>query len=222
MVQTAEQIESNLAQVRERIARAASRGGRQAEQVRLVAVTKTVGLEEVRILHTLGVREFGENRIEPSREKIKTMGEPVVWHMIGSLQRRKAKEAVQLFPWIDSIDRIELAQAIEGRCQELGKTVSGLIEVNVSGESTKHGFTPEQLAVAMKSLKELKNIEIRGLMTMAPFVEDPEEVRPVFAGLRELAQRFELPELSMGMTNDFEVAIEEGATQVRIGSALFQ
>jgi len=149
-------------------------------------------------------------------------GPAVCWHMVGSVQRRKAKDVVALFHRVDSVDRLELAEALDRRCEELGKRLLPiLIEVNVSGEASKHGFEPADLEAAVQCIARLSHLKLEGLMTMAPLVDDPETVRPVFARLRQAAQRFGLAELSMGMTNDFEVAIEEGATEVRIGTALF-
>ncbi|HOZ46900.1 MAG TPA: YggS family pyridoxal phosphate-dependent enzyme [Candidatus Hydrogenedentes bacterium] len=217
-----EKLQANLNTIQERIAIAAQRVGRDPEDVTLVAVTKTVGIDEARDLYELGITHFGENRIEVGQAKVEALqGLPICWHMIGSLQRRKAREAVALFDCIDAIDRIALAEAVQKRCEEQDRTVKALIEVNVSGEEAKHGFPPEEVAAALDAIARFERIEAEGLMTMAPFVEDPELTRPVFARLRELGRRLGLPELSMGMTNDFEVAVEEGATQVRIGTALF-
>lgn len=214
-------IQENLEDVQKRMEAAAARVGRPAESVRLIAVTKAVGVEEARIIHELGVKHLGENRIHIAKEKIEAMGDTVCWHMIGSLQRRKARDVAALFQYFDAVDRIEIAEALQRRCEEVDKVLQVLIEVNVSGELAKHGFEPDALHGAIKTIKIFERLEVKGLMTMAPFVDDPEEVRPVFARLRELAQGEGLEELSMGMTNDYEVAIEEGATQVRIGTALF-
>ena len=215
------QIEANLARVRGRMADAAQRAGRSPESVRLVAVTKSVGIEEARILHELGVAALGENRVEDARAKIETLDPAVEWHMIGSVQRRKARDVAALFDTVDTVDRLELAEALEQRCRELDKVIRVLVEANVSGEPSKHGFAPEALAAVVGLMRAMPHLRVEGLMTMAPLVEDPEAVRPVFARLRQWAERLGLRELSMGMSNDFEVAIEEGATQVRIGTALF-
>jgi pyridoxal phosphate enzyme (YggS family) len=214
-------IERNLERVRARMDEAAMRSGRSCGSVRLVAVTKTVGVEEVRILLELGVTEFGENRVDEARLKVETIGSLAQWHMIGSVQRRKAGEVVDLFACVDSVDRVELAEALERKCAERGKVMPVLLEINVSGEASKHGFVPADLPSALDRIRALPHLRVAGLMTMAPFVDDPNEVRPVFAALRGLAEKMGLKELSMGMSNDFEVAIEEGATQVRIGTALF-
>lgn len=213
------QIEENLRRIRERIAAAARRAGRNPESVRLVAVTKSVGLEEVRSLAELGVRDLGESRVEQARPKIEGLKAPAHWHMIGSVQRRKARDVAVLFDCVHSVDRLELAEALD---RHAGKPLDVLVEVNVSGEASKHGLVPDEVLAALAAFAKLPNLRVLGLMTMAPLVDDPEEVRPVFVGLRRLAERFGLPELSMGMSNDFEVAVEEGATMVRIGTALFQ
>jgi len=214
-------IEANLEETRERIAQAAARAGRDPNQVRLVAVTKTVGVSEVQILADLGLTDLAENRVAAAGAKVQAMRGRVRWHMVGPVQRRKARDVVDLFDCVDSVDRVELAEALNKRCAEAGKILPILMEANVSGEPTKHGFTSEELSRAVEQVTELPHLRLDGLMTMAPYATDPEETRPVFASLRELARRLGLAELSMGMSNDFEVAIEEGATQVRIGTALF-
>jgi pyridoxal phosphate enzyme (YggS family) len=215
-------IANNLRELQQRIDEAARRSGRTGKDVRLVAVTKTVGVEEVEVLFDLGLHEFGENRLHDAQPKIEAFAEKdVTWHMIGSVQRRKARDVVELFDYVDSVDRYELAEALDRRCQTREHALPVLVEVNVSNEATKHGFEPGELDEALKRMDGLEHLRVEGLMTMAPFVADPEKIRPVFAGLRRLAEQVGLPELSMGMSNDFEVAVEEGATQVRIGSLLF-
>jgi len=215
-------IERNLERVRARMDEAATRSGRPCGSVRLVAVTKTVSVEQARILLESGVTELGENRVEEARSKVEAVGPTAQWHMIGTVQRRKAGEVVDLFAYVDSVDRLELAEALERKCAERGKVMPVLLEVNVSGEASKHGFIPADLPSALDRVRALPHLLAEGLMTMAPLVDDPNEVRPVFAELRKLAEQMGLKELSMGMSNDFEVAIEEGATQVRIGTALFE
>jgi pyridoxal phosphate enzyme (YggS family) len=215
-------IERNLSEIRARIDTAARSAGRDSSDVRLIAVTKTVGAPEIAALVALGVKEFGENRPELAAGKIRHFnGAGISWHMIGSVQRRKARDIVQLFDHVDSVDRVEVAEALNQRCEELDRTLPILIEVNVSGENSKHGFCPEDLIPGFDYIKRLPRLHVEGLMTMAPLVDDPETVRPVFRRLRELATRHGLTALSMGMSHDFEVAVQEGATQIRIGTALF-
>lgn len=217
-----QRIQRNLECVRRRIDRAAARAGRNPASVRLVAVTKAVGEEEVAVLKSLGVREFGENRVREAAGKIANFQTDCTWHMIGTIQSRKVRDVVRLFHWVDSVDRVELAEELDRRCAVAGRTMPILLEVNTTGEQTKHGFAPEQVPGVLAEVLQLESLQIMGLMTMAPLVADPEEARPAFALLRKLAEESRLKELSMGMSNDFEVAVEEGATQVRIGTALFE
>ncbi|MFO7775015.1 MAG: YggS family pyridoxal phosphate-dependent enzyme [Candidatus Hydrogenedentota bacterium] len=215
-------IERNVTAIRNRIDAAAARTGRNSEDVRLIAVTKSVGPSQVEALHACGVRAFGENRLPgvPDKQAMAPR-ETAEWHMVGHLQRRKAREVVGLFDWVDSIDRLKLAETLQRQCEEQDRQLRVLLEVNVSGESTKHGLAPEEVEGVLTAIRPLDRLSVEGVMTMAPLADDPEDVRPVFARLRELADDFGLPERSMGMSNDFEVAVEEGATQVRIGTALF-
>ncbi len=187
-----------------------------------MAVTKSVGLDELRVLAQLGVTDVGENRPESAGEKMRAMAGRVCRHMIGNLQRRKVREAIELFDRIDALDRIELAEVIERRCAGTGRVMPVLIEVNVSGETSKHGFRAKDLPGALDAISAMPHLRVEGLMTMAPAVSDPGEVRAVFRALRDLAQAHGLPIVSMGMSDDFEIAIEEGSTEVRIGSALFK
>ncbi len=218
-----QRIKENLRRILDRIAEAAVRASRPPDAVKLIAVTKTVSIEEVRVLHQLGIRHFGENRVEAAQNKIEHMHEDISWHMIGTVQRRKTDDIVRLFDMVDSVDRIALAETLEQKCEALNRAaLPVLLEVNVSGEDTKHGFCPDETPAAIERINTFSRIQICGLMTMAPFVSDPDKTRPLFAALRELAVRHQLTELSMGMTNDFEAAIQEGTTQVRIGTALFQ
>lgn len=218
---TREKIERNLCDVRRRIDAAAARAGRVGDTIRLVAITKSVGVDEARILCELGVADLGENRVEAARAKIEGLGNRIRWHMVGIIQRRRCNEVVSLFDCVDSIDRVKVAEELQKRCDESGKTLDTLLEINVSGEATKHGFHPEKAEEALDRLAQMPNLRVNGLLTMAPLYDDPEKARPVFADLWRLADRLGLKELSMGMSNDFEVAVEEGATQVRIGTALF-
>ncbi len=216
-------IRANLARIRARMDAAAARVGRFPGDIRLIPVTKSVGENEARILVELGCVELAENRVDAALPKIQALGGRVRWHMIGHVQRRKARDVAAHFDRVDSVDGIELAEALEQRCAALGKSLPVLIEVNVSGEASKGGFTPEAAGEAAAIIRDrMPHLAVEGLMTMAPLVDDPEAARPVFAGLRELAGSLGLKALSMGMTNDFEVAIEEGATEVRIGTAIFE
>jgi PLP dependent protein len=219
-------LATNIANVRARIRAAAERGGRRADDVLLVAVTKTVDAARVRDAAALGLRTFGENRVQEAREKIPAVS-GVSWHLIGSLQRNKAKEAVRLFDVLESVDSEALAEEVSRRAVEQERAVDVLIQVNVAREPQKHGASPEEAAAVVRRTAALPGLRLRGLMTIAPAVSDPDEVRPVFRALRELRENLQrvlgaaLPELSMGMSEDFEVAIEEGATMVRIGRAIF-
>lgn len=215
-------IETNLADVRKRIESAAKRVGREPETITLVAVTKGRAISDARTLYDLGIRHFGENRIPEAESKIAGLPGDIVWHMIGNLQRRKAASAVRLFPRIDSVDRPELAETLNRRAKDAGKILDVLVEVNVSGEGSKHGVEPAALPGMLDFAAKLPHIRVQGLMTMAPLTEDEGEIRNTFSGLRRLSESLQLPVVSMGMTLDFEIAIEEGATEVRIGSALFE
>ncbi len=208
--------------VRSRIEAALARVGRAPGSATLVAVTKSVGVEEIRTLAGSGVTHFGENRIAGIQAKRGHFPDSLCWHMIGTIQRRKAKDVVGLFDSVDAVDRLELAEELDRRAEGRPETLPILVEVNVSGEASKHGVAPDALPEAVDRMRQLKHIEVQGFMTMAPIEDDVERVRPVFAQLAQLARAYELPRISMGMTSDFEIAIEEGATEVRIGSALFE
>jgi pyridoxal phosphate enzyme (YggS family) len=220
------EIENNLAQIQLRIAEAAQRSGRSAHEVRIIAVTKNVGIEEIKILQTLGIKHFGENRVEIAQEKFSKLTTETqkqnTWHMIGNLQRRKVRQAVNLFDTIDAIDRLRLAETIHRSCEDTGTTINALVEINVSGEQTKHGFTPEELPNTLDDLAKLDRIQCKGLLTMAPRNATETDLRNNFSRLKQLTDKHQLPTCSMGMSDDFEIAIEEGATEVRIGRALFQ
>ena len=216
-----DRIARNLAGIRRRIAGAAARAGRDAASVHLVAVTKTVGLEEVQALRDAGVTEMGENRVEVAQPKIEAGPKDIVWHMIGPLQTRKAPEVVAAFSHFDAIDRMRAAEALQRRCEEQDRTLRVLVEINVSGEDSKHGFEPSELTQVIADMKCFDCLRLDGLMTMAPFGAEDHFLRKCFQTLKQLADAHGLAELSMGMTDDFEIAIEEGATQVRIGRALF-
>ena len=221
-------LEKNLKVVREKIKNAALRSERDPEEITLVAVTKYVGPEEIKALAGLGVTEFGENRMQAAMRKIPEVGGQVHWHMIGHLQRNKVKKAVENFVMIHSVDSPRLAEEIAVQCEKLGKKMPVMIEMNISGEETKFGAAGDEAWELVKTAHEAKSLELGGLMTMAPYSNDPEDARPYFRNLRIARDEFQqrlgspLPHLSMGMTGDFEVAIEEGATHLRIGSALYE
>lgn len=214
-------IRSNLAAVRERIASAAQRAGRRAEDILLVGVSKTVTAERVRLGVEAGLTALGENRVQEARDKIKILGRPVPWHLIGHLQTNKVRDALELFDLIHSLDRLELAREIDKRAGEPGRVVDTLLEVNVAEEPSKSGFAPDAVEPALRAIGDLKHLRVRGLMAIPPIVERAEDSRAHFQALRRLAERHGLRELSMGMSADFEVAIEEGATMVRVGTAIF-
>jgi pyridoxal phosphate enzyme (YggS family) len=214
-------VAANVRQVRERIARACERAGRSPEEVTLIAVTKGFPAAAAAEAVAAGVRDLGENRVQEAEGKIDAlavMGVDATWHLIGHLQTNKAKTAVRRFAIIHSVDSFRLAQALSRRAQ--GR-VPILLEVNVAQEASKYGLAPAEVPQALAAIAELPNLDVRGLMTVAPLTDDPERVRPVFRQLRELRDGLGLRELSMGMTDDFEVAIEEGATMVRVGRAIF-
>jgi pyridoxal phosphate enzyme (YggS family) len=213
-------VAANLASVHERMAAACTRSGREPETVTLVAITKTVPTQRIVEAYRAGARHFGENRVQEARQKLPALRDlsEAVWHMVGGLQVNKVNTALGLFDIIESVDSHRLASALNERAH--GR-LPVLLEVNVGGEPQKSGLLPEDLAQTLDGTRGLARLDVRGLMTIAPAVPQPEDARPYFRRLRELAQGLGLPELSMGMTDDFEVAIEEGATMVRIGRAIF-
>ena len=228
-----EELAVRLAEVRERIARAAARAGRRAEQITLVGVSKRQPAEAVATLVELGLSHCGENFVQEAREKIPRVGALLAagvpaprWHFVGRLQRNKAKLAVQLFDVVEAVDRIELAEALATAAA--GRTLEVLLQVNVSAEAQKGGADPEALAPLVEAVSRLSALRLVGLMAVPAASEQPEQTRPAFARLRELRDGLcrstpglTLPELSMGMSADFEIAIEEGASIVRVGTALF-
>jgi hypothetical protein len=214
-------IGANLERVRERIARAAEHAGRRPDDVLLVGVCKTVDVARIRQAVTAGLPALGENRVQEAREKVAVLGRPVPWHLIGHLQTNKVRDALELFDLIHSLDRLELARECDRRAQARGRPVEALVQVNVSGEGSKGGFTPDGVGQALEAIATLPYIRVRGLMTIPPALERAEESRPWFRALAQLGKRHGLAELSMGMSADFEVAIEEGATMVRVGTAIF-
>ena len=214
-------IRGNLERVREAIARACARAGRSPAEVLLVAVSKTVEVERIERAILAGQRVFGENRVQEAKAKIAELGHPVPWHLIGHLQTNKAKDAARLFDWVQSVDRLELAAELDRRARALGRTVDVLIEVNVGEEPQKSGVRPGEIKSLLDALAGSSGIRIRGLMAIPPAAPDPEQTRPHFRRLRELRDAAGLEHLSMGMSADFEAAVEEGATMVRIGTAIF-
>lgn len=220
-------LEKNYSDLCAGIRQAAEKAGRDPGSVRLLAVSKKVPAERLRILWGLGHRLYGENRVQEARVKIPDMPAGGEWHFIGGLQTNKAKEAVEWFDVIESVDRVELAQELQKRAETAGKNLKVLLEINVGGEAAKHGAKPEQAEQLLRTVNGLSRLEVRGLMAIPPFREEPEQARLFFRKLREIRDSLEqvcgagLPDLSMGMSHDFPVAIAEGATLVRIGTALF-
>ncbi len=219
-------IRENFQQVLERIERAARRAGRDPKEVSLVAVSKTVETERIREAIDAGVTILGENYVQEAQKKIEEIGKSVAWHFIGHLQSNKAKLAVRLFDVIHCIDSIPLAEELNRRAQQMDRKIPVMIEVNLSGETTKFGTEEEEVMALAQGVLKSDHLSLDGLMTMPPYVDDPEMNRPYFARLRALKEKLAnggipLKDLSMGMSNDFEVAIEEGATCVRVGTAIF-
>jgi pyridoxal phosphate enzyme (YggS family) len=221
----------NIESIRARISSASLRAGRRPDEVRLVAITKTVGADAVKAAIECGLREFGESRVQEAQRKIgseefKMRSDGIRWHLIGHLQKNKAKLAVDLFDIIQSVDSVELAEMIDKYAENKGRRQSILVQVKLSDEESKHGINKDNVIDVIKRMFHMKNLSLEGLMTIPPFFEDPEKTRPYFRRLRQVRDEIKaagivLPELSMGMSNDFEIAIEEGATIVRVGTALF-
>ena len=236
-------IVENVRRIRERIARAAERAGRSPDEVTLVAVSKTFPAEAIRNAYAAGIRHFGENRVQEWEAKQPLVRDlDATWHLVGHLQSNKARRAAAMFHWIDSVDRVDLAERLNRATEEFAAEQAHhaaplhlgwnrpralLIEVRLAPEQTKSGVEEKYSPKLAEALVALPNLDLRGLMCVPPFLDDPEAVRPYFRRLRELRDELEkrlgraLPELSMGMSHDFEVAIEEGATQVRLGTAIF-
>ena len=222
-------IKENLEKIAEKIRLRLELAGRNSGDITMVAVTKTVEEDGIREAIACGVRIIGESRVQEAKEKYGKLGNEVIWHLVGHLQTNKAKDAVKIFDLIHSVDSIKLAKEIDRQARKAGKVQKVLIEVNLSGEETKYGLSPEEVIPFLKDISELPNMKVEGLMTMAPFYENPEDCRPYFRRLKELVEKVkarkiknvEMKYLSMGMTNDYEVAIEEGSNMVRIGRAIF-
>jgi pyridoxal phosphate enzyme (YggS family) len=219
-------VRENLLRVMERIERAAQRAGRNPKEIKLVAVSKTVETDRIREAIDAGACIFGENYVQEAQAKIEALGRRVAWHFIGHLQSNKAKFAIRLFDMVHSVDSLSLAEELNRRAETAGQTLGVLIEVKLSEEATKFGTEEEGVFRLAGRIKDLSHLSLKGLMTMPPFFDSPEMSRPYFVRLRSLKDRMmgaglPVADLSMGMSADFEIAIEEGATYVRIGTAIF-
>lgn len=223
-------VSDNVARVRDRMELAARRSGRNIREITLVAATKGVEAKRVKEAIASGVRVFGENYVQEAAEKIqKTRRKNISWHFIGHLQKNKAKQAVELFDMTQTVDSVALAKELSKKAKSAKKPIDVLIEINLAGEKTKSGVAAKNLTKLVHEMAGLENLNLKGLMALPPYYEDPEMSRPFFVTLRRLAERINkenipgvtMRELSMGMSNDFEVAIEEGATLVRVGTAIF-
>lgn len=222
-------IAENIQDIQARIAAACRRSGRDPATVRLIAVTKTIDVEQINIAVEAGMRVLGENRVQEVLHKYESVRPEVSWHLIGHLQTNKVRQIIDRVDLIHSLDSLHLAHELQKRACHRGRPVEVLVEVNVGQEASKFGLSPEDVPEFLKSLQEMNFIHIRGLMTVAPFLDNPEDVRMVFRRLKTLFEdmkHLELPNvrmehLSMGMTHDFEVAIEEGATMIRVGTGIF-
>lgn len=222
-------IEENLKKVHNKVQNACAKVGRNVNEIILIAVTKTVTTDAVQTAIECGVTHIGENRVQEAEKKINTVGERATWHLIGHLQTNKAKKAVQMFDFIQSVDSLNLAKEINKRALQIEKKMPCLVEVNTSQEESKFGVSPKQTIDFIKEISFLPGIHVQGLMTIGAFLPDPEDVRPCFRMLKSLSDEIkstgiegvEMKYLSMGMTNDYEVAIEEGANMIRVGRAIF-
>ena len=221
------ELQENLTRIRSRIDQACERSGRQPDSVRLMAVSKNQLPERVAEAVSAGLTLFGENRIQEAKLKIPLCPGQLEWHFIGHLQSNKSRDAVSLFQVVQGVDSLALAEELQKQSIKQARSLPILLEINVAGESSKFGWNPDRLLAELLQLNALNRLEVHGLMTIAPYAVDPEQVRPIFRRLRELRDRCTdllgapLPVLSMGMSGDLEVAIEEGATLVRVGTALF-
>lgn len=222
-------IKNNLEIINEKIKKAALRTNKNPEEIKLVAVTKTATIKQIKEAISVGVKIIGENKVQEAKEKYQILSADIEWHLVGHLQTNKVKYAIEIFDLIHSVDSIKLVKEIDKRSLQFGMITNVLVEVNVSGEETKYGIKPEEVEPFLKEISEFSRIRVRGLMTIAPIAEDKEEVRPYFRKLRKLFEKIKIENmknirmdyLSMGMTEDFEAAIEEGANMVRIGRGIF-
>jgi pyridoxal phosphate enzyme (YggS family) len=214
-------VAANLRAVQESIADACRRAGRAPSEVLLIGVSKTVDLDRIRAAIAAGVPALGENRVQEAKDKVEALGRPVPWHLIGSLQTNKARDAVRLFDCIHSVDRLDLARELDRRAQGLGRTLDGLLQVNLGDEPQKGGAAEDDVKRLRDDCVALSHLKIVGLMAIPPHTEVAEGARPYFKRLRALRDSLGLPHLSMGMSADYAIAIEEGATMVRVGTAVF-
>lgn len=222
-------IKENLEVIRNRIKEAAQKAAREPSDIELVAVTKLVNVPQIREAINAGIKIIGENRVQEAKNKFQQLKD-IKWHLIGHLQKNKVKDAVEIFDMIQSVDKIELAEEINKRAEQINKIIDILIQINISGEESRFGVSPSSTLKIIQQISKFKNIKIRGLMTIAPLVSNPEDVRLYFRELAKLRDKIARPKienvqmkyLSMGMSNDFEVAIEEGSNMVRIGRAIFR
>jgi pyridoxal phosphate enzyme (YggS family) len=227
-----DELEKRLFTVKERIDKAALRINRDSSEINIVAITKNVDIETVKNIQGLGISNFGENRIQELIKKSAEIKSPVTWHMVGHLQTNKVKKGISCFDYMHSLDSLHLAKTLEKELSAQNKIIKAFIQVNVSGEETKFGIKPAELKEFYEKSKRFSHLKLIGLMTMAPEFEDPQIARPIFRELKNLinnlrdsidnTEKADFKHLSMGMSNDFEVAIEEGATFIRIGSVLFK
>ncbi|MFV9509972.1 YggS family pyridoxal phosphate-dependent enzyme [Tepidibacillus sp. LV47] len=223
-------LKENIQQVKQRIKKACEKSKREENEVKMIAVTKYVGIEQTREVLDLGIEHIGENRVQYALPKYEALSSMGVWHFIGHLQTNKVKQVVGKFDYIHSLDRLSLAEAIHKRANQLQTKVKCFIQVNISGEESKGGVNPDELIEFCKAIRQYDTIQVVGLMTMAPYTANQELIRSVFRSLREWRDQINqqkifhepIKELSMGMSNDFEIAIEEGATFIRLGSVLFK
>ncbi|HAP31794.1 MAG TPA: YggS family pyridoxal phosphate-dependent enzyme [Firmicutes bacterium] len=218
-------LEQNINEINNRLARAALKRGISPVEITLVAVSKTVSAEQIKQASALGIRHFGENRVQEALPKIAAVPEPC-WHFIGHLQTNKVKQVLDHFTLIQSLDRFKLATALQQEGERRGCLINVLLQVNIGAEESKYGFAVEEIGDALMAIAGFKHIRVQGLMAIAPFLYNPEELRPYFRHLYGIFKNLNIPgvemkTLSMGMTNDFEVAVEEGSNMVRIGTALF-
>ncbi|NDO46776.1 YggS family pyridoxal phosphate-dependent enzyme [Clostridium sp. MD294] len=224
-----DEIKQNIAEIEKRIATAVQKSGRKREDVLLLAVSKTIDVEHIKQAVDCGLKELGENRVQEILEKYEPMGKEVCWHLIGHLQTNKVKYIIDKVKMIHSVDSIKLAEEISKRAKQANVNMDILVEVNMAGEESKFGVSPEQTLSFIQNIAFLDNISVKGLMTVAPFVDNPEENRDCFRRMKQLLvdinsekiDNVHMNVLSMGMSNDFEVAIEEGATIVRVGTNIF-